>query len=311
MDYNQIGEFIKLKRKEKNLTQKELASKLGITDKAISKWERGLGFPDVSLLEDLSKELNISILEIIKGKILEKNTQNDETENIIKSTLTITKEENKRKRKELINKVLTFIIIGTSLLLIGLNIIQIHNLNKEYTYEFFEGDRKYFDDKFDVMTNNLEIIKKNKGIYDELDYNNILINLEKIINELKEDSTLKSNTKTTYKTIDFYIMELKKDYIYVDNKEDNIIKTLLKYDKNELINSYYLLYVKTNENLTFNNMQYNYTIKNFINYKLFQDNTNYFNNENYISIKRNNISYKISNLLYLEKLIMEVGDIHE
>ena len=311
MNYEKIAEFIKNKRKEKNLTQKELASKLGVTDKAISKWERGLGFPDISLLEELSNELDISILEIIKGEKIENDINKDETENFIKSTITITKDETNRKKKELINKILTFIIYGTSLLLIILNIIQIHNLNKEYTYEFYEGDKKYFDDKFDIMTNNLDIIKNNKGKYLESDYNYILVNLENITNEIKNEQTLKYNTKTTYKTIDFYIAELKKNNVYIDNKEDNIIKILLKYDKNELIQSYYKLYTDTNNNLTFNNMQHNYTIANLIQYKLFQDNTNYFNNENYISIKRNNISYKISNLLYLEKLIMEVGDIHE
>ena len=63
MNYEKIGEFIKTKRKEMNLTQKELAERINVTDKAISKWERGQGCPDVSLLEVLSKELNVSILE--------------------------------------------------------------------------------------------------------------------------------------------------------------------------------------------------------------------------------------------------------
>ena len=49
MNYEKIGEFISSKRKEKNMTQSDLAKKLGVTDKAVSKWERGLGCPDVSL----------------------------------------------------------------------------------------------------------------------------------------------------------------------------------------------------------------------------------------------------------------------
>ena len=67
VNYDEIGNFIAVLRKEKNLTQKDLAEKLGVTDKAVSKWERGLGCPDVSLLEALSKILNVSI-RIIKGK---------------------------------------------------------------------------------------------------------------------------------------------------------------------------------------------------------------------------------------------------
>ena len=53
MNKQKIGDFIKKKRKEKGLTQKELAEKLEITDRAISKWERGINCPDISLLKDL------------------------------------------------------------------------------------------------------------------------------------------------------------------------------------------------------------------------------------------------------------------
>ena len=71
MNYKKIGEFIAQKRKEKKLTQKELASILKVTDKAVSKWERGLGCPDVSILELLAKTLDVSILEILKGRKIE------------------------------------------------------------------------------------------------------------------------------------------------------------------------------------------------------------------------------------------------
>ena len=56
MNYEKIGEFIAEKRKEKNLTQVELAKRLGVTDKAVSKWERGLSVPDVYILEILYKD---------------------------------------------------------------------------------------------------------------------------------------------------------------------------------------------------------------------------------------------------------------
>lgn len=72
MDYEQIGKFISEKRREKDLTQKELADKLGVTDRAVSKWERGIGCPDISLLEPLSEILGVSILELLHGKKLEK-----------------------------------------------------------------------------------------------------------------------------------------------------------------------------------------------------------------------------------------------
>lgn len=71
MNYDKIGSFIQQKRKDKGLTQKQLAEKLGVTDRAISKWERGQGCPDVSILEILSKELGCSILELLKGREIE------------------------------------------------------------------------------------------------------------------------------------------------------------------------------------------------------------------------------------------------
>lgn len=68
MDCQKIGSFISAIRKEKNMTQKQLADKLHVTDRAVSKWERGLGIPDVSLLSDLSNILGVSINEILAGE---------------------------------------------------------------------------------------------------------------------------------------------------------------------------------------------------------------------------------------------------
>ena len=69
MDCLKIGELIKDIRIEKNMTQKQLANKLNVTDKAISKWERGLGCPDISLIEELSSILNININTILHGEL--------------------------------------------------------------------------------------------------------------------------------------------------------------------------------------------------------------------------------------------------
>ena len=68
MDYKKIGQLIKKKRVEKDMTQQDLAEKLHVTDRAISKWERGIGAPDISLLQDLSKILGISIQEVLQGE---------------------------------------------------------------------------------------------------------------------------------------------------------------------------------------------------------------------------------------------------
>lgn len=68
MNNNKMGLFIAGLRKEKQMTQRELAEQLHITDKAVSKWERGLSFPDISLLPGLSEILGVSIDELLNGE---------------------------------------------------------------------------------------------------------------------------------------------------------------------------------------------------------------------------------------------------
>lgn len=71
MNPEKIGNLILQLRKEKNLTQKQLGEKLGLSDKTISKWERGLGCPDISLLRDISKIFNVDIEKILLGDLQE------------------------------------------------------------------------------------------------------------------------------------------------------------------------------------------------------------------------------------------------
>lgn len=69
MNCESIGKLIWTLRKEKNMTQKQVADLMNISDKTISKWERGLGCPDISLLPELSQILGVNIEEILQGKI--------------------------------------------------------------------------------------------------------------------------------------------------------------------------------------------------------------------------------------------------
>ena len=69
MDCKKIGNLIYQLRKEKNMTQKQIADEMNISDKAISKWERGQGCPDVSLLPELAYILGTSVDEILSGEI--------------------------------------------------------------------------------------------------------------------------------------------------------------------------------------------------------------------------------------------------
>ena len=69
MDCKKIGSLIYELRKDKNMTQKQIADLMNISDKTISKWERGLGCPDISLLPELSQILGVSIDQILSGQI--------------------------------------------------------------------------------------------------------------------------------------------------------------------------------------------------------------------------------------------------
>ena len=68
MNINKISNFIKTKRKELGLTQEELAQKLFVTEKAVSRWETGRGTPDISLLIPLAKILNVDVSELLNGE---------------------------------------------------------------------------------------------------------------------------------------------------------------------------------------------------------------------------------------------------
>jgi transcriptional regulator with XRE-family HTH domain len=67
MDAKKTGKYISDNRKRQGLSQKELADKLNITDKAISKWERGLSFPDISMLIPISEILEITLYDLLTG----------------------------------------------------------------------------------------------------------------------------------------------------------------------------------------------------------------------------------------------------
>ena len=80
MDQIKIGKFIANCRKQKNLTQMQLSEKIGVTDKAISKWERGIAMPDSSIMLELCDILGISVNELLSGEkiCMENNSQKNE-----------------------------------------------------------------------------------------------------------------------------------------------------------------------------------------------------------------------------------------
>lgn len=87
MNNRQTGAFISQRRKELSLNQKQLAEKLNITDKAVSKWETGRSAPDISLLVPLADALGVTVTEILKGERLREEKLNDASNEIIVKTI--------------------------------------------------------------------------------------------------------------------------------------------------------------------------------------------------------------------------------
>ena len=95
MDQRKIGKFIAEQRKGKNLTQMQLAERLGITDKAISKWERGIAMPDTAIMLELSEILGISVNELLNGEKINMENNNEKNEQLLLQMAKEIEEKNK------------------------------------------------------------------------------------------------------------------------------------------------------------------------------------------------------------------------
>jgi len=304
MNYERIGKFIQEKRKEKGLTQKELAKKLNLTDKAVSKWERGLGCPDVSILEILAQELDVSVLEILKGRTIENEViKVTEANDYIKETIKYTKDT----LKETVNKIITFIIISIAVLLLILNIENIIRMNKKYTYDFDSQAQETIKNNTKKIEKNTEIILKNQGKYSDEDYKKICDILKQNLESIKNEKLIYETGKKEYKQSEIYIQDMNevvnnlsmielarilenynKDEIYKQTLIDNFYtRIFLEIDK-DLITSYkYRLIAPFNDEMK----------------PLYYDNSLY--------IRTIKIKTSLSTYLYLTEQIKKVGEIND
>lgn len=99
MDAKKIGRFIAEQRKSLGLTQAELAEKLYVTDKAVSRWERGQGLPDINTIEPLAEALKVSIAEVMKGERNTDGLPSEDASSAVKNIIDLVgmkREEHKR-----------------------------------------------------------------------------------------------------------------------------------------------------------------------------------------------------------------------
>ena len=116
MNQIKIGEFISSQRRKNNLTQAALAEKLGITDRAVSKWERGKGLPDASLMLDLCEILGITVNELLNGEKISMENNNQKNEQLL---LEMAKELEK-KNKTIWYSMWVIMTVSVTVLIAGL-----------------------------------------------------------------------------------------------------------------------------------------------------------------------------------------------
>lgn len=130
MDQNQIGGFISTKRREKNLTQEQLAEKLGVSNKTVSKWENGKCMPDYAVIELLCRELDITLAELLDGEEKEPNSIRLYDEEQVKELL------GKIQKIERMQKY----AMGTILMLVGFLAVVLGSLfGGTHFYDFISG----------------------------------------------------------------------------------------------------------------------------------------------------------------------------
>ena len=310
MNNQKIGEFIKELRKEKGLTQKELSDKLNITDRAISKWERGLSCPDISLLDDLSNILDVSVIEILKGRRLNKDEMINNKELV--ETMTFTSYTLKNKIRKIIDLISIFIVGFTILLLVFYNAKSFYYAHKKYStlnYTSASVSEIKFDEKVKNVKRKIELIENNKGIYNDEEYTLILelINDMKFLTNKEIERKLISKKHIKIEDINEFFdnMSIYDIYGYDGlNYYRNVYKSILKYDIEKYDNM--LKYI--NFQSIFMNSYLELSDVYYPIYKYGYDSNSYAYYGNYIKTLIE-IKYGTYNVILDD--IIEVGDINE
>lgn len=127
MDVVKIGIFIKTQRINSNMTQKELAEKIGCTDKAVSRWETGKGLPDASLLIPLADMLGITVNELLTGERIPKEALSQKSDDNLVSAVERTEKAVKKGRTAILFLIISVIICALSVSMLIKNSIDSQN----------------------------------------------------------------------------------------------------------------------------------------------------------------------------------------
>ena len=112
MDQKKIGRFIAELRKEKGLTQAQLAEKFGISNRAVSKWENGKSLPDASIMINLCNFLGITVNELLNGERISMEDYKEKAEDTMTNVVEISQKEKRAMMKDIRNRGLFTIVLG-------------------------------------------------------------------------------------------------------------------------------------------------------------------------------------------------------
>jgi len=192
MNQKRIGEFISKPRKEKEMTQVELANHLGVTDRAISKWENGRGLPDLSLIRELCDILGISINELLNGEKIKKEEYKKVSDNNLINTLEYGKQELKKRNK--VSILIISIVMLITLTLLTLFMIDTHRMRNDLPVLFSTWGLDYYppinleEEKITIAIEE-HIINTNDSESPHYNNEKYFTGIEKfLIKELKENS---------------------------------------------------------------------------------------------------------------------------
>lgn len=130
MEQDKVGKFIAKLRKEKDMTQQQLADKLGITDRAVSNWENGRRLPEYSILKELCDIFGISINELFAGEKIDKENYNQiADENLLKVIEKINKESRKIEKRMII-----VLVISVILTMLIIYLLPLKNIKDVYIF---------------------------------------------------------------------------------------------------------------------------------------------------------------------------------
>ena len=253
MNQEKIGKFIAKKRKEKNMTQAELAAKLNVTDRAVSHWENGRRLPDVSLFKSTCEIFDISVNELLNGEEIKKNDILKKFDDNIINTLSFNKRNNIRMRFIIfILSILLFIVLFIILVnkypkidieYFSINHSSLKVLNKVYRYKkrnvyYYGIDSAMFCDKKDNCYSVVDANKNKQTTFDKFkEYLEKELSQENLTKLMLYDGGTSIYKKGGYSVIFCNTIDGNKD-IYIGNDEmvDKLDGEYCGHNKNTNIN---------------------------------------------------------------------------